>query len=357
MSDAVWAGEVEQIADGDERVTLHKEVHQLRGDMPLSLIRKHLPGGPTLPPVLLVHGFAQNRYSWHTSKRSMSAWLAARGWDVWNLELRGHGRSRSAGLEGAARFSEYVEDVLRAASRLPGPAFWVGHSLGGAALYAAATMAEAMGVEPLAFNPDELGTTPSVRVRGIVGIGALYLFGQANPLVGTMARLSWAARDTVLMKRLQVRTKLAGHVIARLYGLADATGYAIPLSGWWPGSIEPELLEERILNGFDWTSINIWMEMSRWATTGRFDYDEAWSHTDVPLLVLLGDKDHLLPPADGRVAWERSGSHDKQVRIFDDWHDEVHWGHLDLILGRYAPRHVWPALESWMRERAEGPAF
>ena len=27
--------------------------------------------------VVLVHGFAQNRYTWHSTRRSMSAWLAA----------------------------------------------------------------------------------------------------------------------------------------------------------------------------------------------------------------------------------------------------------------------------------------
>ena len=40
-----------------------------------------------------------------------------------------------------------------------GPAFWIGHSLGGAVSYAAATHAP---------------------TRGVVGIGALYSFAQAN---------------------------------------------------------------------------------------------------------------------------------------------------------------------------------
>jgi len=326
-------GEVHQVVDGDETAVLHKEVLELPGDVPLSVVRKHLPGGPTRPPVMLVHGFAQNRYSWHTSRRSMSAWLAARGWDTWNLELRGHGRSRGQGQRGAERFADYVADVRRVAEVLPAPGFWVGHSLGGAALYAAGAEAcrEARGV-PL----------------GIVGIGALYSFGRANWLLRLLGRLTHAVRDAPWMPALQVRTRMAGDIMARLYAISDVAGYGFPISGWWPGSVEPEILEERLVRGFDWTSVRVWQEMARWAATGHFEWDEDWANADVPLLVIAGDEDHLMPPADARVAFERSGSHDRTWHLFDDWHHEVHWGHLDLVLGQKAPAHVWPLIDEWM---------
>ncbi|HCH65313.1 MAG TPA: hypothetical protein DFR83_21080 [Deltaproteobacteria bacterium] len=115
--------------------------------------------------------------------------------------------------------------------------------------------------------------------------------------------------------------------------------------------MEPELLEERLEEGFDWTSVRVWQEMARWAATGEFDYDAAWRATDVPLLVILGDKDHLLPPEDGRVAYDHSGSGDKSMVLMSDWEHEVHWGHLDLVLGRLAPDHVWPCVDEWMRAR------
>ncbi len=306
---------------------------------PLALERTHLPAGGWFPPVLLVHGFAQNRFTWHTSRRSMSAWLAERGFDVWNLELRGHGRSRELAPEtvGAEQFADYVEDVLRAADALPDRAFWVGHSLGGAALYGAASQ------RPQAC-------------RGVIGIGALYHFAQANrflKLLGTLTHLvSRPPPVGAPTGRVQVRSRLAGQLIGRLYGISDIAGYAFPISGWWPGSIEPELLQERLEKGFDWTSVKVWQEMSRWAVTGAFEYDADWQAADLPLLVTLGDEDHLLPPADGRIAFARSGSSDKTLCVFDDYEHEVHWGHLDLILGRHAPRHVWPLLADWMELRS-----
>lgn len=343
-------GEVEQVVVDQRSVRLFKQVIRVDAEVPVFLVRKHRVGGPARPPVLLVHGFAQNRYSWHNSRRSMSAWLAERGWDTWNLELRGHGRSRSAGADGAERFPDYVEDVRIASQAIGAPAFWIGHSLGGAALYAAAA--------ELSERDREGRTGPGIRPRGVVGVGALYAFGGANRLLGGLGRLTHSFRDAEWMPRLQVRTRMAGFLLSRLYGISDVAGYAFPVSGWWPGSIEPEVLQERLERGFDWTSVRVWQEMARWAATGSFPWDEAWSRTDVPLLVLAGDEDHLMPPKDAAAAYERSGSHDKRLLVFDDWHHQTHWGHLDLVLGRLAPVHVWPAIDDWMRERSteDGPS-
>ena len=76
------------------------------------------PDGASLPPAVLVHGFAQNRYTWRISRRSMSGWLAARGHEVLNVELRGHGNSRAYGAGNATAFPEYVDDVLRVLAEL-----------------------------------------------------------------------------------------------------------------------------------------------------------------------------------------------------------------------------------------------
>ncbi len=333
------AGVVRQRVDGDLEVDLHKEVLRVDAPVPLTVVRKHPVDGPTRPPVMLVHGFAQNRYSWHTSRRSMSAWLASRGWDTWNVELRGHGRSRADGQAGAEAFDDYVLDVRLAAAAMPDRAFWVGHSLGGAALYAAAA---------------EAGARGEALPRGVVGIGALYSFARANWMLRLLGQVTHGFRDAPWMSALQVRTRLFGKLLARLYGVSDVAGYGFPISGWWPGSIEPDILSERLHAGMDWTSVKVWQEMARWAATGVFEWDQAWNQTDVPLLVIAGDEDHLMPPADARVAFDRSGSSDKTWLLLDDWHHEVHWGHLDLVLGRLAPRHVWQPIEQWMAARADG---
>lgn len=316
--------QVEQVTDAGQRVRLHKQRAQLGT---LTLTRKWaVEGGPR---VVLVHGFAQNRYTWHSSRRSFSAWLAAEGFDVWNFELRGHGLSR--GQAHSERFADYVDDAV-AVGRAVGPAFWIGHSLGGAVSYAAATEAP---------------------TRGVVGIGALYSFAQANRTIKALCQLSEVLRPASgILGAMNVRTRLAGKLLGKLYGISDIAGYAFPISGWAPGSIEPDLLAERLEHGFDWTSLNVWMDMARWGASGQFEHDAAWGRTDTPLLVLAGDLDHLLPPADARVAYERSGSADKQYRLLDDYTTGHHWGHLDLVSGTHARRWVWEPVGAWMRERS-----
>ena len=205
----------------------------------------------------------------------------------------------------------------------------------GAALYAAATQAEG-----------------AARPLGVIGIGALFRFAQSNPFLKALGTITHQLRDRPWLPSIQVSSRLAGRLLGRLYSVSDIAGWAFPISGWWPGSIEPDLLSERLERGFDWTSIRVWQEMSRWAADGRFDYEEDWEATDLPLLVLLGDEDHLMPPEDGRVAYDLSGSSDKSIVVFDDWENETHWGHVDLILGRYAPKHVWPAIADWMSARS-----
>lgn len=318
--------EVDQHTHDGHVVRLRKE--RLLIDGRLSIVRKHRLEGTPGPRIVLVHGFAQNRYTWHGSRRSLSAWLAEQGFDVHNLELPGHGRSRASGS--AEHFADYVADVARIAEAWDEPAFWMGHSLGGAVAYAGATVAP---------------------MRGVIGIGALFRFGQANAALGAICRLSNRVRARGTLGALNVRTRLAGKLLARLMSVSDIAGYAFPISGWAPGSIEADVLAERLERGFDWTSANVWFEMCRWGESGHFAYEEAWAATDVPLLVLAGDLDHLMLPDDARVAHDLSGSRDRTWTLLDDYTTGHHWGHLDLITGRHAPTFTWPILRDWMAAR------
>src|SRR5262245_58846345 len=93
-------------------------------------------GGGTRAPVLLIHGFGQTRYAWHLASRSIANDLARAGFDVFNLDLRGHGRSRHMGAKKCRGVEDYVlEDLPSAVEEVQAlsggrPVFLVGHSLG-----------------------------------------------------------------------------------------------------------------------------------------------------------------------------------------------------------------------------------
>lgn len=316
---------VDQVSVPGESVRLQKTRLMLDGR--LAVVRKRM-ACVTGPKVVLVHGFAQNRYTWHSTGRSMSAWLASKGFDVYVLELRGHGNSRATGSPDS--FADYIADAESVASALGEPAFWVGHSLGGAVSYALATRA---------------------AVRGIVGIGAVYRFGQTNRVIHWLARASHLANARGALGAVNVRTRIAGQLLGKLYGITDIAGYAFPVSGWAPGSVEAPLLAERLERGFDWTSLHVWLDMARWASGAELEYEAAWRTTDVPLFVITGDLDHLMPPVEAREAFDESGSLDRTLLELEPWSTGHHWGHLDMISGKVAPKHVWSPILSWLGSR------
>ncbi|MBA2321768.1 MAG: alpha/beta fold hydrolase [Deltaproteobacteria bacterium] len=321
-----------EVVDGERSVALVREILRVEGGgPPIAVERTTLPGGPTRRVVLLIHGLAQNRYTWRVSKRSLVARLAEEGFDVRNVELRGHGTSRSWGSGNARSFEEYVEDLVRVIDTCEAPPFAVGHSLGAGVAIGAATR------RPLA---------------GLVHLAGLFVFARRNRALRGLAHLTLAAEPVLRLAPVRLSTGWAGDLIGRLYAVSDIAGFGFPIAGWSPGSMERELLAERLALGFDWTSTEVWLEMSRWATGTEFAYTAAFGALDVPLLVLAGDHDRLVPPEDARACFAASGSTDKEIVIFDAYDHRVHWGHVDLILGREAPAVVWPVLVRWLLERS-----
>jgi polyhydroxyalkanoate synthase len=314
---------------GERTAEIEVEHVRVPGDSPLVLERVRCEV-PRRGVVLLVHGLAQNRFTWRVSGRSFTAFLAEAGYEVLNVELRGHGRSRAAGAGNAREFAEYVEDVVRIVNGLDEPPFAIGHSLGAGVLAAAAT---------------------EVELRGLVHLAGVYAFAQHNRTLRGLARVSLGLEDLLTLAPVRASTGWAGELIGAAYRLTDLAGYLLPLAGWVPGSIERELLEERLARGFDWTSIEVWLQMSRWARGAPFAYAEAFEQLDLPLLVIAGDHDALLPPADARICFEASGAADKQFFEANLFDHGAHFGHIDLILGRDAPRVVWDVILSWMQAR------
>lgn len=94
-------------------------------------LRTWRPTGTPRAVIVIVHGFKAHSglYEW------AGAQLAAQGFSVYALDLRGHGRSEGDRLE-VEKFTDYVADVhqlvLLAKSRDPGlQVFMLGHSAGG----------------------------------------------------------------------------------------------------------------------------------------------------------------------------------------------------------------------------------
>ena len=320
----------------------------------ISLIRKRPAGqAPTRGAVLLIHGFGQNRYTWHLSRRSFANYLAAAGFDVFNLELRGHGRSRKSGSRYPKTFESYVEEdvvaAVRAVTEVSGhtQTFLIGHSLGGAISYA---------VAPLVAE----------RIAGVITLGGVFMFG-GQPLLRMLARsygLASGVADPLLARTLPfIPVDMIGRLIAAAAPVLDHRWMGRwPLALWYPGSIEAEVLRERMTVGMDRTGFGVLRQMINWAVDGKFvgrhggsDYARAFRELDVPLLVISANRDMLCTPDDCYPAYLTSRSTDRTYRKFGA-RETGHWGHVDLICGRRAPEVVWPYVRNWLEQRCGAAA-
>lgn len=331
---------LEQTIDRHERATFRKELVVSGGRIPLAMVRKRLDAnaGGTRAPVLLVHGFGQNRYAWHLPARSMANALARAGFDVFNLDLRGHGRSRHFGARASTSIDDYVaEDLPIAIEEMAlhtggKPAFVVGHSLGGLVAYAAASKLAG-------------------AVKGIVSIGSPYHFTRGSfPLQALSLVFEAVRRVGVPHVATPLPLSPVGAVMRSIKRVAESPFYPLPLRGWHAGALEPHVLDQHLRLAFDRAGISELRGMFEWAAEKRFggaaqDYVERFEALDLPLLVLAGTNDDLAPPASVRPAFVRSGSTDKTYRT-------VPLGHIDLLVGRDAPTSVWATVARWLDARA-----
>jgi len=356
---------VEQAVDGDHFATFIKEIILARprvtrapagpadrADIPLAMVRKRaLRGsaatgtldaevGETKAPVLLLHGYGQNHYAWHLPARSFANYLARGGYDVFNLDLRGHGRSRHLGARPPKNLAEYVREDVPAAieeiRRLSGerPLFLIGHSLGGLISYA---------------------TAPALgeAVAGVVTLGSPYHFTRGSRFLAMFGTAMLTLDRTLSLGHGLVPLRHLAEVmrIARVF--VESPVFPIPIRGFAPGSLEPRVLGQHMSLAMDRGSVavlrNLFLRAAEARASGHrlgvlYGYASAFEAADIPLLIIAGSRDGLAPPDSVRPAYVRSHSSDKTYRTFPR-------GHIDLLVGRDAPYTIWPLVLAWLNTR------
>ena len=330
----------EESVDRDDKDWFVKSLLVVKGNVPIAMTRTRLRDGQgTRGALLLVHGYGQNRRAWHLGLRSPANYLARAGFDVFAMDLRGHGRSRDFGAGRAESVEDHVlEDLPLAADeiervRSERGVFLVGHSLGGLLAYAAAP---------------GLGAS----VRGVVSLGSPYYFAAGQPELTKLGDwLLWLDGWIGLGHggiRLQAMTEAAR--LSRV--LLDRRWVPLPFRGFVPGSIERDVLAQHLSRAMDFANFDVMrvlfrdgVRQRRAGTIGGLErFSPAFERMDVSLLVVAGRYDDLAPPAGVRPGYERSGSMDKTYRV-------INHGHLDMLIGRDAPQTTWPLLESWLGRR------
>lgn len=256
-----------------------------------------LPAGSARAAVVLVHGIGEHcgRYGNVVDR------LVSRGFAVYGFDHVGHGRSGGP-REYVDRFDDYVATLSAFCAMVRGwqtrsPLFLLAHSMGG-------LIASLHLMDHQASFAGAVLSAPSLRAGGGISLATIV----ASRLLSVLApRLGVLALDVHGLSR---DPKV----------VADYTNDPLVFHGKTPARLAAEVL--KAMRGVMAGAVGI----------------------TLPLLILQGSADRLVDPAGAREFYDRAGSRDKTLRIFE--------GLCHEILNEPEHARVLDEIEAWLAAHA-----
>ena len=308
----------------------------------LLALYRYRPGRITAgrEPIILCHGMLSNRFNVDLDQQtSLARFLREAGFDVWIMELRGHGGSRRAqgarsrGFDWA--FDDYVrKDVpaaIRSVRHLTGAlrVHWFGHSMGGVLLYAACALDGFSAAIASAALSDAPATFRPLRR----GVGIARCYGRLVPVVP----------PALVLPFLGTLAWLFPGIMRRRYGFSGRARIM-------------RLLSNAII---PWGSSRVLLQFCDMIGSGRFvsmdgsmDYETGASRISFPLFVLSSAR--KIMSEDAVIAGlERAGSACKRYVRFTRAHGCAEdTTHSNLILSETSRDEVFPGIRDWFLEHS-----
>lgn len=323
---------------GERRVPI-----DCRGAPGCYLFHRGLGGveGASRPAVLACPGFIQNRKAFELPERSFLDHLVEEGFEVYALELVKHVRHEGEGLahyadRAAASALEYV--LARHSS-----VAWLGHSMGGLI---------GVGLPPhLAARLSAMVSIGAPLTPGLGIAAARSLEVMTARVGGSLVRRGLHFRGTRVAALFRAGRPVLDHPLARY-----------PLQVWAPGHLTPDELAWSLENSFvedSWAALADMLDLTLTdgERAGWLRVGERLRALRRPLLVIAGDHDGLAPLRTTRPLYERAGSADKRWLEVGRANAGIPFGHIDMLVGRYAPAHVWRPTVEFLREHLAAPAL
>lgn len=296
--------------------------------------------GPRLP-VLLVHGLASNRHNFDFPQTGISfaKYLWERGWDTWVVELRGAGHSsRPKGWEWIKKswqVDHYVLQDLPAAVRFilekagKKRLHWIGHSLGG------------------------LLVAPFINTHKSEWLQSAVL--AASPVTGIPKYLhKWTYMAEPLLKLLPL---VPYKTMAKLFSLQPEWIFRGPVPRLFvSGNMDLRTLKLGSEVAVDDLSSRVILQFQDWMRSKTYHsedkkirYHADFKKIRLPVLLIAGSHDPFTTVEEMRKTLQRLPSRKKSMIVFGkEYGHTADYSHWDLILGRHAPREVYPAIEGWI---------
>ena len=257
-------------------------------------------------PVILVHGSFTNRNFWLSAQGiGFARHLAESGFDVWMMEMRGHGlspRNISYKENNLERYALYdvpaVNDfVIEKTGIKP---IWLGHSLGGVLISTAIAC----------------GALAEDRISAIALLGSQVVrrrwFLQV-PFIAGLGKLWFKFQAEMDGRKLKIGPENEPAGIAREY--------------------------------LNWFGL-----FSHWSLVkDKTPLLPKWQVLTTPMLAMVGKNDQSDPAKYCRIFYDQYGAENKSFKLLaaEEGYSRD-FGHVDMVVSKEAAEEVWPKLTAWL---------
>ena len=289
-------------------------------------------------PVLIIPGYGMNSFifGFHPRGTSMERCLAEAGFEVWSANLRAQGATRRhrPGAPGPSLRAYAEQDltaltaaVLGATHTAADSVDLIGCSLGGSIAYA------------------HLALVPDARVHALITIGAPLRMVGIHPLLKRAFASPWLAGKLVVRgTRRMIRA-----------GAPLLTRFPSALSIYMNAAHVDLSVIDQMIDTVEDPHPRINKDIAHWINAGDLvlrgvDVTKRLGRIDLPLLVVVSNRDGIVPEAANLSVTDAWGGRDVEVLRVGD---EREWyAHADLFIGDEAPRVVFGPMAEWLRKRS-----
>lgn len=279
------------------------------------------PRDPLRAPILMLHGAIENgRIFYSENGKGLAPYLAAQGFDVYVMDMRGRGGS-TPNISRASTWGHtqtILEDIPACVNAIRerhgnSPQHWIAHSWGGVLMTSAYVR------------------LPELQTR----VASMTYFGTKRVI---------RARNGPYFFEVALIWNLVCPVLTRLYGY-------LPAKAWRLGSDNETVRTHR--ETMQWAKVSPWMDLQ-----DGFDYaraaqalsKEKWPRA---LYLAAASDTHLGHPDDVRDTMRESGNPNAEYSLLGKANGHLHnYDHVDMLTHPDAVRDHFPMVLSRLRTAA-----